>query len=270
MTQRTLPETTSRSAAKDKRKRASRSGRKRRLLMENLEGRRLLAAGTGTGTSAGTTVDASLFAAQDPRNVGTVTAFQFIENEAAGARGANDNEVTAEVLPLGTLASQEDTIDVIGTMGLTLNSQNQILTDLDYYAVDLRAGDILDIALTGAAGNISVLYGEGTRFPGRFWWGTDINTAVADPLTGEALYAKGSPLQTFGSAVGAQVIPETGDTTSLWLRHSRTTITRWASACTVPSWSKHRSERSKSSISTLTVGSIRRAELAARRFHLGW
>ena len=66
---------------------------------------------------------------------------------------------------------------------------------------DMRAGDILDIALNGAAGNISVYYGEGTSRPSGFWFGTDTN---------QASDTKGSPLQNVGTAVIAQTIPETG------------------------------------------------------------
>ena len=176
--------------------------------MEDLESRRLLSANGGGVTPP--TVDPALFAPQNPRNVGTVVAFQYNEDESGTNRGLNDTFNRAEVLPLGTLPGQEDTIDVNGSMGLAFNGQNQIVTDVDTYAVDLRAGDIFDISLTGSAGNINIFYGTGTSRPGAFWFGTDINTAVSDPLTGEALYAKGSPLQTVGTAVAAQTIPEDG------------------------------------------------------------
>ncbi|MCD0458945.1 Ig-like domain-containing protein [Roseiconus lacunae] len=207
MIRRTLSDSTRRETAKGNRKRTAHTGQKRRLLMENLEGRRLLASDTAFTPVP---VDPALFAAQTPRNVGTVTAVQIGENEAAGARGVNDTINTATHLPLGTLPSQQDTIDVTGSIGIQLNAQNQILSDLDYYAMDLRAGDILDISLNGVAGNISVLYGPGTQAPGRFWFGTDSNQAILDPATGQSIYAKGSPLQTRGSAVAAQVVPETG------------------------------------------------------------
>ncbi|MCC9601398.1 Ig-like domain-containing protein [Stieleria sp. JC731] len=207
MIRRTLSDSSRRDAAKGNRKRIARSGQKRRLLMENLEGRRLLASDTAFTPVP---VDPALFAAQLPRNVGTVTAMQIGENETAGVRGGNDTIATAQVLPLGTLASQEDTIDVSGSLNISFNSQNQIISDVDYFAVDLQAGDILDIALIGAQGNFSVSYGPGTQAPGRFWFGTDSNQSLLDPVTGEVLYAKGSPLQTLGSAVGAQVVPETG------------------------------------------------------------
>ncbi|OYP33126.1 Ig-like domain-containing protein [Rhodopirellula sp. MGV] len=207
MIRRTLSDSTRRDTAKGNRKRTARSGQKRRLLMENLEGRRLLASDTDFTPVP---VDPALFAAQMPRNIGTVPAVQIGEVEVAGARGGNDNIATAQHLNLGTLPGKDDTIDVSGTIGLSVNAQNQILTDVDYFSVDLRAGDILDIALTGSAGNISVQYGTGTQAPGRFWFGTDANQALIDPLTGQSIYAKGSPLQTFGSAVAAQVVPETG------------------------------------------------------------
>ena len=107
---------------------------RRRLLMEGLESRQLLNAASGTPTTTAP-LDPDLFAPQDPRNVGTVVAFQYNEAEVTGQRSANDAFLTAEVLPLGTLPGQEDTIDVNGSMGLSLDARNNIITDIDVYAV---------------------------------------------------------------------------------------------------------------------------------------
>jgi len=63
--------------------------RNRRLTLENLETRQLLAAAIGSGGPA----FVPGFGAMDnvaPRNIGAVTAFQFNEAELATGRGIND------------------------------------------------------------------------------------------------------------------------------------------------------------------------------------
>ena len=195
MTHRSNSKTT-RNASSKFRKRADvrRSAeQKRRLLMETMEDRRMLAV----------TIDPSIFEPQLPRNVGTVAAYQFNEQELANSPGGNDTFNTAEFVPLGTLPGQQNTIDLNGQMSSTRNAQGRFITDVDTYAVDLRAGDILDLALTGAVGNMSVYYGEGTSRPGQFYFGADDNQAID-------VYGNGSPLQDVGSSVAAQVIPEDG------------------------------------------------------------
>lgn len=163
--------------------------------MENLESRQLLAAAIGAGT----------FTA--PRNIGTVQAFQYVEQETASQRGLNDSFQSAEVLPLGTAPGRQNTIDVRGFLppaSSTVFGGNQF-ADVDFYAVDLRAGDILDVAITGAAGRFDVLYGPGTRYsPGAQWFGTTTNMGAL------ASYPPTSPLMTIGNAVAAQVVPDTG------------------------------------------------------------
>ena len=122
----------------------------------------------------------------------------------------NDSRFSAELVPLGTGPGEEDTIDIHGSMALSISPQGNISTDVDTYSFNLRAGDILDVGLVGAGGNLTLLYGEAadgvTPNPrasnGNIWFGTDTNQGVFHP--------DNSPLMTLGTAVGAQVVPHTG------------------------------------------------------------
>jgi large repetitive protein len=166
---------------------------RRNLLIEGLEKRQVMAGEIG--------ITDDVF----PRNIGAVgvDAFVYTEGEAITGRGVNDSIGTAELLPLGTLAGKQNTINVTGSLplpqagGLT----GTLPEDQDFYAVDLRAGDILDIAGIGAMGGFDVFYGSGTR-SGQRWFATEDNQGV--------LYPASSPLQTLGNVVGAQVVPDTG------------------------------------------------------------
>lgn len=175
-------------------KRAKRRNKRRALRVEGLEARQLLAA--GLGTSLPPTINPELFAPVAPRNIGTVTAFQINEQEAASELGLNDSLQNAEFIPLGTGAGQEDTIDINGSMSFTQNFIGYTTTDIDTYAFNLRGGDILDIAVLGSSSNFTVFNPNGS-----IWFGTDTN------LTG---YPQASPLMTAGNAVAAQVVPEDG------------------------------------------------------------
>jgi hypothetical protein len=168
--------------------------------VEGLEGRRLLNAASGTPTTgSGSQIDPGLFATREPRNIGTVPAFQVNEDELPGTNGSNDSFLTADVVPLGTGAGQQDTVDVTGFMGITTSPQGVTVSDVDTYAVDLRAGDILDLAVIGAGSNITVLNSDGS-----IWYGTDVNTVTPGQ------YPNSSPLMNTGNAVAAQVVPEDG------------------------------------------------------------
>lgn len=147
-----------------------------------------------------------------PRNIGAVgvDAFRFAERELPTGRGLNDSISTAELLPLGTLAGKQNTIDVTGTLplgqtgtGLTGN----LPEDSDYFAFDLQAGDILDIAGLGSVGEFDVFYANGRR-----WFAVDTNQVLdlTVPTRPVSLYPASSPLQTLGNAVLAQVVPDTG------------------------------------------------------------
>ncbi|MEO1618717.1 MAG: GEVED domain-containing protein, partial [Planctomycetota bacterium] len=185
-------ETTRRSRKQKASRRQRLSQRGRRLKMESLEERRLLAVAGGLGFDP-PPFDASFLEGSAPRNVGVPS---FIYNELETGSGSNDSPNTAEFLPLGTGAGQEDTIDVNGQMTFS-PGPSQVSTDIDYYAVDLRAGDILDISVSGSGASFAVRYESGG-----LWFGTRTNTAL--------LYPTGSPLQDAGVAVAAQVVPEDG------------------------------------------------------------
>ena len=156
--------------------------------MEGLEDRQLLASDLPD-------LPADFLQLSDPRNIGAVPA--FVVNESELTPGTNDFLGGAQFVPLGTGTGEEDTIDVNGQMGLTSNAAGVITTDIDSYSFDLRAGDILDLAITGAGGNFTVFHPNG-----RVWFGTTQNTSFG--------YPAGSPLQTLGNAAAAQVVPEDG------------------------------------------------------------
>ncbi len=170
------------------------SRRKRRLMMEGLENRQLLAA----VPVALPAVDPALFAAVEPRNIGTVQAFAFNEGETAIQSGVNDTLQTANFVPLGTLPDQQDTIDITGTMGVTYSSQGNFTTDVDTFAMDLRGGDILDVAIIGAGANLTVSYENG-----RIWWGSDADNFGPLPVGLAPVYPDNSPLMIDANAVGA-------------------------------------------------------------------
>lgn len=137
-----------------------------------------------------------------PRNVGTVDAFRFTEREQASGRGLNDSIQTAELLPLGTGPGRQNTVDVSGFLapqqfGGTF--AGTLPEDVDFFAMDLRAGDILDIAGLGSIGRFDVLYSNGAQ-----WFGTLQNQG------GLGVYPASSPLMTVGNAVGAQIVPQDG------------------------------------------------------------
>ncbi len=173
---------------------------RRRLLVETLETRQLLAGGLGGGFSQ--VPGEGLLDPVDPRNIGTVQAFQFVENELPGGRGLNDSIQTAQFLPLGTGPGQQSTIDIIGTLPTQVIGSGgpfspSLPEDVDYYSFDLRAGDILDLAGIGSVGAFDVFYSNGQR-----WFATEQNQAL--------FYPANSPLQTLGNVAFAQVVPEDG------------------------------------------------------------
>ncbi len=168
--------------------------------MEGLEQRHLMAGGIGgTGTSPDSGI--GLIDDVSPRNIGAVgvDAFRFTERELSTGRGLNDAIQTAELVPLGTSIGQQHTVDITGALPLIQSGglTGNLPEDQDYFAFDLRAGDILDIAGTGAVGGFDVFYANGRR-----WFATETSQAI--------LYPSASPLQTLGNAIAAQIVPETG------------------------------------------------------------
>lgn len=188
------PQPTRASRKRAKRSLASRGLRKRTLMLEGLEQRQLMA-----GDALSSIVTSALGKYPEPRNVGTVPAFAAIEAEAFNARGQNDSFESAQLLPLGNAAGQRNTIDLVGNANFEIMPQTGLIrTDLDFYAVDLKAGDIFDISVRGSVDTIAV-YDDN----GRLWFSTDVNN-------GQFGYTFNSPLQTLGNAAAAQVVPEDG------------------------------------------------------------
>ncbi len=172
--------------------------RHRRLTVENLESRQLLAAAIGSG-GVNFNNPYDFLNNTGPRNLGTVPAFTFQESEGATGRGQNDSLQTAQLIPLGTGTGQQHTVDIRGNLPpfQTGGFGGTLFEDVDYFAADLKAGDILDISVNGVAGSFDVLHPNG-----RLWFGTETNQA--------AFYPANSPLMDVGNAVGAQVVPADG------------------------------------------------------------
>ncbi len=176
---------------------ARRSKRQRRLTLEGLEQRQLMAAGVVPTLPSNISVPTF----SGPRNVGTVQAFSFTESETTGVFGKNDFFQNADLVPLGTTAGKQATIDITGSLPFVNTSGTIVpnfISDIDTFAFDLRAGDILDISVLGAAGTIDLQFADGTS-----WLNTEI-------LAGTTSYPPDSPLQTVGNAAVAQVVPEDG------------------------------------------------------------
>ena len=177
-------------ANNSKRDRAAKAKKKRRLTMEGLEARQLLA-----GDIYLPDVDFNSY--NGPRNVGAVQALQLNEREQINESGKNDVIAKAELIPLGNGPGQNDTIDLRGAMQFSSFTSTRFSADIDTFAFDLEAGDILDISAFGTAGTIDLYNPDGT-----FWVGAETPTSSGTPSD--------SPIQTVGNATLAQVIPTDG------------------------------------------------------------
>lgn len=191
-----------RSEAKSKKSRrkhrSTEARRKRRLQMEGLERRELLAVLTELPT-AGPPTDLPDYPIH--RNVGAVQSVLVFESESLGESGLNDSIFEADFLPLGTGQGQQDTIDITGTLPIRLgNSGPFVSADVDSFSFDLRGGDILDVATLGAAGSYAVRDSTGQIIFGSQVPGEDDRPYI--PTT--------RPIQNRGNALGAVVIPEDG------------------------------------------------------------
>ena len=144
-----------------------------------------------------------------PRNIGAVgvNAFRVTEQEVSTGRGINDTFQTAQFVPLGTGAGQQNTIDITGFLPLQLTGGGLTGTlpeDVDFYKFNLKAGDILDVSGIGSVGTFDIFYGNNIAGRSRQrWFASNDNQAF--------FYPANSPLQTTGNVVGAQVVPEDGE-----------------------------------------------------------
>lgn len=195
-----IPRQSSTSSSNSQSKRSRRKSRQskpvrnRRLMMEGLERRQLLAA-----NPIGPFGDFDQY--DGPRNVGTVTAFQYREQESANESNENDSRFTAEFIQLGNQAGQRDTIDVTGALSFEIGPFGGFTTDQDFYSFDLQAGDVLDIAAFGAINTFDVYLPNGS-----LWLGQD----GVEPDEDFNSYPISSPLQTLGNVRLAQVAPFEG------------------------------------------------------------
>lgn len=159
--------------AKSKKNKPNGSGvaAKRKLVLESLEDRRLMAADInglyyppiGRVTAfLPPTISAAQYAQRSIQQYGDSLSTGGSGGGRIGAAGeggtpfttqeAEPNNVRsqAQVLPLGTLPGQNNIVIVSGQ---TFNNVATNVYDEDFFAIDLRAGDILDLALTsGLAG----------------------------------------------------------------------------------------------------------------------
>ncbi|KAA1261150.1 Serine-aspartate repeat-containing protein D precursor [Rubripirellula obstinata] len=190
---------------KPAKRRSSNSVKSRRLSLEDLESRQLMAVLTEVPIQP---APANLPQFDAPRNVGTVAAFNIAETESTNLDNPNNTRNAAQFLPFGTGSGKQDTIDVTGTLPVNTNVTNTsgFAADIDVYSFDLRSGDIIDIATLGAAGEFALQgpFGpNGLPLPGQ--------PAVAVTFASNAPSgALSTPLQTNAVASGTYVVPRDG------------------------------------------------------------
>lgn len=167
--------------------------KKRRLTLEGLETRQLMAVLTSPPTAPAPT---NLPIFDIPRNVGTVPAAPFAESEGFTQVGGNDFRGNANFIPLGNGPGRQATIDLTGNLPIATNNVNAsgFSSDIDTFSFDLQAGDILDVATLGSAGQFAI---------------RDANNRL---LINSSLLTTGFrfPLQTIGNANGTLTIPQSG------------------------------------------------------------
>jgi hypothetical protein len=134
---------------------------KRRLWLEGLEQRQLLAVLTEPPTQPAPT---GLQVFTENRNIGRVPSFLFNETEGVTQAGRNDLRSNADFVPLGTGPGKQQTVDVSGSLPITNFDGNSggLSADIDTFSFELRAGDILDLATQGSAGGIRVRNAAGS------------------------------------------------------------------------------------------------------------
>jgi len=195
----------SRSRRRRRRNNPSKRRGHRRLQVQGLEQRQLLAADAISNIGATANyVDACM-----PRNIGpAVPALNAAEAERFDATGTNNFFGGAEFVNLGTRPSQRDTVNLSGTTGFEAGEAiGGFSNDIDIYRFDLQAGDILDISVTDSLLSYDVF------LPNQQSWFSIVDNQASFPGGNNvpiSFYPRCSPLQTEGNAVYAQVVPETG------------------------------------------------------------
>ncbi|MEM6687970.1 MAG: hypothetical protein AAF664_00995, partial [Planctomycetota bacterium] len=182
---------------------------KRRMMVEGLEDRRLMAVLTDIPTQPAPT---TLPVFDIPRNIGAVVGFPVTETETIDNPTTNNTRTQAQFVPLGTAPGQQDTIDITGNLPIRLAASPSInQTDIDFYSFDLRAGDILDAAAYGAATEVILqgpyivdgngnIVGSPPNNPA-----TAVSFASVQPSIGSE-----TPLQTGANAQGVVTVPDDG------------------------------------------------------------
>ena len=171
-------------------KRSTRLNKRRRLNMEGLEDRRLLAVMTDLPSSPAPELTEYTL----NRNVGTVQSHTFNESENVLETGLNDSTYNADIVPIGTGFGQRDTVDVFGFLPVrAAQTQTGLTADMDTFGMELRGGDILDIAVLGAA----------TQYIVRD--ATNLVVFGSNSVLGDQF-----PRQTVGNATGIWVVPRDG------------------------------------------------------------
>lgn len=167
--------------------------KKRRLTLEGLETRQLMAVLTSIPNAPAPT---NLPVFDAPRNVGTVPAAPFAETEGFTQTGGNDFRSNADFIPLGNGPGKQATIDVTGNLPIAANVGNPsgFSSDIDTFSFDLRGGDILDVATLGAAGQFAI---------------RDANNRLLINANFPVGGLK-SPIQTLGNVNGVLTIPQDG------------------------------------------------------------
>ncbi|MEI7459471.1 MAG: Ig-like domain-containing protein [Pirellula sp.] len=188
---------------------------KRRMFLESLEDRRLMTVepdGNGWYYPPIGKFTADNTVSIGPAEYARRSALQYGTGNPGNTRSGGENgspfntsEVEpnnvprqAQLIPLGTLSSNFSVANISGQLTSVVTTN---VVDEDYYAVDLRAGDILEASLTGNRNNIfdvSLSDSSGSEIIG-----STSNTSTSFPLS--------SPLYNIsGNTTFAQIIPATG------------------------------------------------------------
>ena len=188
---------------------------KRRMFLESLEDRRLMTVepdGNGWYYPPIGKFTADNTVSIGPAEYARRSALQYGTGTPGNTRSGGENgspfntsEVEpnnvprqAQLIPLGTLSSNFSVANISGQLSSVALTN---IVDEDYFAVDLRAGDILEASLTGNRNNIFDV--SLTDSAGAEIIGSTSNTSTSFPLS--------SPLYNIpGNTTFAQIIPATG------------------------------------------------------------